>query len=114
MMAEVSPNLVEKFGLSGDKVAYRESEIRRHFPEAWIDGYENLIPAMTNQSRKIAKIASIEGIVTGLIEKHSLLTKASEATKKILGRIDLLKTIRIDVGHGRLGSSRASHSTHQE
>jgi len=27
---------------------YRENEIRRHFPEAWIDGYEDLIPAMTN------------------------------------------------------------------
>jgi hypothetical protein len=25
---------------------YHESEIRRHFPEAWIDGYEDLIPAM--------------------------------------------------------------------
>src|SRR5205085_5439800 len=38
-----------------------------------------------------AKIALIEGIVTGLIEERSLLTKAAEATKKILRRIDLLK-----------------------
>ena len=50
-MAEVSRNLVENFNLSEDQAAYRESEIRRHFPEAWIDGYEDLIPAMTNQAK---------------------------------------------------------------
>lgn len=41
-----------------------------------------------------AKIALIEGIVTGLIEERSLLTKAAEATKKILRRIDLLKAAK--------------------
>lgn len=51
IMAEVSRNLVENFGLSEDKTAYRESEIRKHFPEAWVDGYEDLIPAMTNQAK---------------------------------------------------------------
>jgi len=48
IMAEVSRNLVERFALSKAQAAYRESEIRRHFPEAWILGYEDLIPAMTN------------------------------------------------------------------
>jgi predicted nucleic acid-binding protein len=51
IMSEVSRNLIEKFGLSEDKAAYRESEIRRHFPEAWIDGYEDLIPAMGNSPK---------------------------------------------------------------
>ena len=51
IMAEVSRNLVEKFDVSEEKAAYRESEIRKHFPEAWVDGYEDLIPAMTNQSK---------------------------------------------------------------
>jgi hypothetical protein len=41
-----------------------------------------------------AKIALIEGIVTGLIEERSLLTKAAEETKKILRRIDLLKVAK--------------------
>lgn len=41
-----------------------------------------------------AKIALIEGIVTGLIEKRSLVTKASEAVKNILKRIDWLKVAR--------------------
>lgn len=30
---------------------YRESGIRRHFPEAWIDDYEDLIPEMTNHPK---------------------------------------------------------------
>ncbi|HUZ93605.1 MAG TPA: Qat anti-phage system ATPase QatA [Edaphobacter sp.] len=38
-----------------------------------------------------AKIALIEGIVTGLIEKRPLLTKAGDAVKEIIHRIDLLK-----------------------
>jgi hypothetical protein len=51
IMAEVSRNLQEKFGLSEERAQYRESEIRRHFPEAWIDGYEDLIPVMTNHEK---------------------------------------------------------------
>ena len=38
-----------------------------------------------------AKIALIEGIVTSLVEKRSLWTKATEATKDVYDRIDKLK-----------------------
>jgi hypothetical protein len=41
-----------------------------------------------------AKIALIEGIVTGLIEERSLFTNAAVATKRILRRIDLLKVAK--------------------
>ena len=51
IMVEVSRTLQENFGLSARKAMYRESEIRRHFPEAWIDGYEDLIPEMTNHPK---------------------------------------------------------------
>lgn len=51
IMAEVSRNLMENFGLSAKQAAYRESEIRKHFPEAWVEGYEDLIPAMTNHEK---------------------------------------------------------------
>ena len=51
IMAEVNRNLVERFGLTDSQVAYRESEIRRHFPEAWVEGYEGLISAMTNHRK---------------------------------------------------------------
>jgi hypothetical protein len=51
IMGEVARNLAWNFGLSDEQLAYRESEIRRHFPEAWVDGYEDIIPAMTNDPK---------------------------------------------------------------
>ena len=48
IMVEVNRTLLETFGLSAQKAMYRESEIRRHFPEAWIEAYEKSIPAMTS------------------------------------------------------------------
>jgi len=41
-----------------------------------------------------AKIALIEGIVTGLIEKRPALTKAGEAVKNVFRRIDWLKAAK--------------------
>ena len=38
IMVEVSRTLEENFGLSAQKAIYRESALRRHFPEAWVDG----------------------------------------------------------------------------
>jgi hypothetical protein len=51
IMVEVSRTLQKNFGLSAQKAIYRRNEIRRHFPEVWIDGYEDLIPAMTNHPK---------------------------------------------------------------
>lgn len=42
-----------------------------------------------------AKIALIEGVVNGLIEKRSLLTKAAEQVKKILKSVDVLKAAKL-------------------
>jgi PIN domain len=51
IMVEVTRILQENFGLSAQRAMYRESEIKRHFPEAWVDDYEDLIPAMTNHRK---------------------------------------------------------------
>ena len=51
IMVEVSRTLQEKFRLPAQKAIYRESEIRRYFPEAWVCDYEDLIPAMTNHPK---------------------------------------------------------------
>jgi hypothetical protein len=64
IMVEVSRTLQENFNLSAQKATYRENEIRRHFPEAWIDGYEDLIPAMTNhpKDRHVLAAAARAGV----------------------------------------------------
>ena len=51
IMTEVSQTLQESFGLTPEKAQYREGELRRYFPEAWVEGYEDLIPAMTNHEK---------------------------------------------------------------
>jgi predicted nucleic acid-binding protein len=50
-MVEVSRNLQENFGVTQRQTSYRESEIRKHYAEAWVEGYEDLIPAMTNHPK---------------------------------------------------------------
>ena len=51
IMAEVSRSLQEDFGLSAEKTLYRETQIRRYFQEAWVEGYEDLVPGMTNHPK---------------------------------------------------------------
>jgi len=51
IMTEVSRTLQESFGLTPEKAQYREGKLRRYFPEAWVEGYEDLIPAMTNHEK---------------------------------------------------------------
>ncbi len=51
IMAEVSRSLQEDFGLAAEKTLYRERQIRQHFPEAWVEGYKDLISGMTNHPK---------------------------------------------------------------
>jgi len=71
-MLEVSRTLQEKFGLSPKKAKYRESEIRRHFPEAWIDGYEDLISAMSNHPKDRHVLAAAARANTKLIVTYNI------------------------------------------
>lgn len=69
IMVEVSRTLQEKFGISPEKTQYREKKLRQHFPEARIEGYENMIPAMSCHSKDrhvlaAAVQASVKLIVT--------------------------------------------------
>jgi len=48
IIQEVERNLIAKWNMAPEKVRRREDAMRRHFPEAWVRGYEPLIEAMTN------------------------------------------------------------------
>jgi hypothetical protein len=64
------------------------------------DGQEKVLCLKFNgwrfQGFEDAKIALIEGIVTGLIEKRSALTKAGEAVKDVFRRLLFLRQCRDD------------------
>ena len=48
IMDEVTRNLVAKWNMPIDKARKREDEIRWHFPEAWVEGFQSLVDLMTN------------------------------------------------------------------
>ena len=72
IMTEVNRNLAKNFGLTGEQVDYRESEIRRHYPEAWVEGYEDLVPAMTNHPKDRHVVAAAVRCKAKIILTHNL------------------------------------------
>jgi hypothetical protein len=51
ILAEVERNLIGKFGVTPEKVSRRLGRMRSAFPNALVEGYEDLIPAMTNHPK---------------------------------------------------------------
>jgi hypothetical protein len=51
VMDEVTRNLIDKWSMEPEKARRREEELRRHFPEAWVEGFEPLIGSMTNEPK---------------------------------------------------------------
>ncbi len=51
IIRETIRTLESKLRWPGSLTAYFESELRTHFREAWISGYEPLVPRMTNDEK---------------------------------------------------------------
>lgn len=90
------PDAPVTVGVHGDWGAGKSSILE--MIENRLDGDSKVLCLKFNgwrfQGFEDAKIALIEGIVTGLIEKRPALTKAGEAVKDILRRIDWLKVAK--------------------
>jgi predicted nucleic acid-binding protein len=48
IMDEVTRNLIAKWDMASEKAHRREEELRLHFPEAWVEGFEPIIGVVTN------------------------------------------------------------------
>ncbi|GAA1171712.1 PIN domain-containing protein [Nesterenkonia xinjiangensis] len=51
ILEEVEKNLVTQLRLSPEAARRRVSAMREHFPDAMVEDYANLIPAMTNEEK---------------------------------------------------------------
>lgn len=51
IIRETTRTLESKLGWPGSLTAHLETELRAHFGEAWISGYEPLIPRMANDKK---------------------------------------------------------------
>jgi predicted nucleic acid-binding protein len=71
IMDEVTRNLVQKWNMPPEKAQRRESELRRHFPEAWVEGFEPLIDAMINEPKDRHVLAAAVRAHTDLIVTYN-------------------------------------------
>ena len=71
IMDEVSRNLVSKWKRTPEQAAFRERALREHFPEAWVDEYEPLVPLMTNDPKDRHVIAAAVKSDTKLIVTYN-------------------------------------------
>lgn len=90
------PDRPVTIGVHGDWGAGKSSVLE--MIEAGLAGHEGVLCLKFNgwrfQGFEDAKIALIEGIVTGLLEKRPNLTKATGAVKNLFRRIDWLKVAK--------------------
>jgi hypothetical protein len=91
-----NPSKPMTIGVHGDWGAGKSSILE--MIEKQFEAHENAVCLKFNgwrfQGFEDAKIALIEGIVTALVEKRPMLTKAGDAVKDIFSRIDWLKVAR--------------------
>src|SRR5450432_2346246 len=68
IIRETTRTLELKLGWPSSLTAHLEVELRAHFSEAWISGYESLIPWMTNDEKdRHAAAAAIYGEAQGIL-----------------------------------------------
>src|SRR5436305_11250653 len=67
IIRETTRTLESKLGWPSSLTSYLEAELRAHFGEAWISGYEPLIPRMTNDEKDRHVVAAAAHAQTSLI-----------------------------------------------
>lgn len=51
IMQETTRTLETKLGLTSEQTGHLQDELKTHFADAWVEGYEALVPAMGNDAK---------------------------------------------------------------
>ena len=51
IIAETVRNLQNRIGLPAEKTDYLVAQLRKHFPDSWVPGYERLVASMDNHPK---------------------------------------------------------------
>ena len=81
IIAEVQRTLEGKFAITPARTARLESKLREHFPEAWVEGFEALLPQMTNHPKDRHVLAAAVHSKSRSIVTYNLRDFPPEATK---------------------------------
>jgi hypothetical protein len=71
-MDEVTHSLIGKWKMPPERAQGRQSELRRHFPEAWVEGFEPLVDAMMNDPKDRHVLAAAVRAHADLIVTYNL------------------------------------------
>ena len=81
IIGEVKRTLESKFKINPVRTAHLESQLREHFPEAWIEGYETLIPQLRNHPKDRHVLAAAIQAKARIIVTYNLRDFPLETTK---------------------------------
>jgi hypothetical protein len=82
ILAEVTRNLIGRFGKSPEKARYRESAMRKFFPDSLVRDYEPLISEMKNHPKDRHVLAAGVASRAGYVVTFNLKDFPSEAVGK--------------------------------
>jgi hypothetical protein len=84
ILDEVTRNFIAKWGMAPEKARRREEELHRHFPEAWVEGFEPIIGAMTNDPGDRHVLAAA-GALSLRVDRHLQWSPPSSGFPAIMG-----------------------------
>ena len=77
IIAEMTRTLEAKFGVGLGRIAHLERQLRKHFPEAWVEDFDSLIPPLGNDRKdRHVLAAAIKAHATTIVTynlRHFLL-----------------------------------------
>jgi hypothetical protein len=95
IMGEVTRNLIKTWNMEPEKARRREDELRRHFPEAWVEGFEPLIGAMANEPKDrhvlAAAVRSHSELIVTYDRRHFPAASLSAWTIEVQGPSTFLR-----------------------